>query len=116
MSAQAWRPLDRDDEAAAGRPLPGIGGGAANGRAADRELTRVVAGHRDGSRPAGGGGTVIGTGTGRPSIELVSILAGQTSESIGVGAGAGESPQPALISGAIRRAPQAHEVPEQRRE
>ena len=52
--AQARRPLHRDDEAAARRPLPGIGGGAADGRAADGELRGLVAGHRDGSRPAGG--------------------------------------------------------------
>ena len=51
-----------------------------------------------GADPPAASGKVMGTVTGRPSIELVSILAGQASESTGVGAGAGESPQPALIS------------------
>ena len=36
------------------------------------------------------------TGTGLPVVELASIRAGQTTESSGVGAGAGESPQAAL--------------------
>ena len=49
-----------------------------------------------GADPPAASGKVMGTVTGRPSIELVSILAGQASESTGVGAGAGESPQAAL--------------------